>query len=161
MDETPQIRILDKSRDFGTLHGDRGQGDPDHGVHFMQDGLPLDAQGFLVAHHATLQGESKEATKLRELAERKLKRAIKVQQRIEDEGSGAEDDEGGDGDAPINLEAWARGTERVEWNDVTQTIAQRYKKRVGSKVDALEFLIEEKVVAFDQLSPAHQKILRS
>lgn len=165
MEEHPQIRLLDKSRAFSTIHGERGPSDPDHGVHFLQDGLPLDAQGFLVAHHQDLQGETKQAIKLREIAARKLEKAAKAQQKVDkaergESGEASDDEEGAADDEPVNLEAWARGEQRVEWNDVTQTIAQRYKKRVGSKLDALEFLIEEKVVSFDMLSPQHQKLLR-
>lgn len=166
--EISEVRILDKSRDYGTVHGDRGPGDPDAGVHFVQDGLPLNAQGHLVVDHVSLQGETKQAIKLREIAERKLKKATKVQQRVEaKESDVASEDDGvideGDPDDqdPVNLDAWARGEQRVEWNEVTQTIAQRYKKRVNSKIDALEFLIAEKVVSFEQLSPPHQKLMRN
>ena len=165
MTETPQVRVLDRSRSYSTVHGERPPGDPHAGVHFYQDGLPIDAQGFLVANHPDLQGDGKQATKLREIAERKLRKGIKQAKRDEVSETDApvevdEDDGEIDDDQPVNLEAWARGEQRVVWGEVTQAIARRFSRRVASKKDAIEFLVAEHVVAADQLSAEHQKLLR-
>lgn len=161
--ENPQVRLLDKSRSHATVHGERGPDDRDAGVHFVQDGLPLDAQGFLVEGHHSLQGETKQATKLREIAERKLKKAMKSKQRESQEpsepGEEVSQDEDEDDDASINLEAWLRGEQRVEWNEISQTIAARYKRRVTSKKDAVEFLVAEKVIAVADLSREFKKFV--
>ena len=165
---SPQVR-MDKSREYSTVHGERPPDDPHAGIHFYQDGLPFDAHGILVADHPELQGDSKQATKLRELVERKMKKASKVAAVEEKSPNALADDDEPEDDQepevdetePVNLEAWARGEQKVIWNEVSQAIARRFSRRVGGKKDALEFLIEEKVVMLSNLSVEHQKLVRS
>src|SRR3954467_2441031 len=130
MTASPRVRILDKSQEFATVHGERSPTDPHASVYFYQEGLPLDAQGFLVANAPDLQGDSPQATRLRELAERKLKKASKAGAGDTAEGSGAlaaeDDHEEKPADEPVNLEAWARGEQHTKWLEVSQHIA-RYK----------------------------------
>lgn len=163
---SPQVR-MDKSREHSTIHGERTPDDPHAGVHFYQDGLPFDAQGILCADHRDLQGDSKQAVKLREIVERKMKKASKSQKIVDGEAPAApadDDDEPeapeADDNEPVNLEAWARGEQKVAWNDVSQAIARRFKRRVTGKLDAIEFLIEQKVIAKGALSAEHAKLFQ-
>lgn len=169
---TPQVR-MDKSREFSTVHGERTPDDPHAGVHFYQDGLPFDSLGILVANHPELTAETPQAQKLRDLVERKM-RKLNKQKVVEepapvaladdddddDATPKAKVDDDDDGDKPVNLEAWARGEQKVIWNEVSQAIARRFSRRVSGKVDALELLIDERVVALGALSPEHQKLLK-
>ncbi len=47
----------------------------------------------------------------------------------------------------------------MEWNDVTQEIARRYKVRKSKIKDAIEFLITEGVVPKAQVAPKFLKLL--
>lgn len=162
---------MDKSRSFSEVHGTRGPGDPHQHVHFYQEGLPYDAQGFLILDHHELKGDSKEAIKKRELATKKVKRAMADYSRKKaaaqaeggpemPRGIDDADDEEGDGEAPeINLAEWAAGRQAVEWNDVSNAIAGRFKKRVASIADAIIFLVEEGVLPMDAVARKYRKFL--
>lgn len=171
----PQVR-MDKSRDYATTHGERLPGDRDVDVHFTQDGLPFNAAGILLSEHPMMTAETPAGAKLRRKVERRLEKLAKAKPiaRASDTGAPADDDEDedrdddavhdeededDDGPPPVNLEAWAKGEEEVQWNEVTQAIARRYAKRVANKRDALELLIEERVVAVGALSVKHRKAL--
>lgn len=170
----PQVR-MDRSRDFATTHGERLPGDRDVDVHFTQDGLPFNSRGILLIEHPILTAETPEAAKLRRKVERRLEKLAKAKPiaRASDTDAPADDDEDEDrdeaerddededdeGPEPVNLEAWAKGEQEVQWNEVTQAIAQRYHKRVSNKKDALELLIEERVVSSGALSSKHRKTL--
>ena len=168
----PQVR-MDKSRDFATVHGERLAGDPHVGVHFYQDGLPFDSSGILVADHIDLTAQTPLAEKLRKRVARKLEKAAQVRPaRESDPSASADDDEDDetrvekdeeddedDRPQPANLEAWARGEVDVPWQEVTQAIAKRFSKRVSNKRDALELLIEERVVAVGALSVKNRRAL--
>ena len=173
----PQVR-MDKSRDYATVHGERLQGDRDVDVHFTQDGLPFNSRGILLSEHPMLTAETPEAIKLRRKVERKLKKLAEAkpvarasdapadddadedEDRPERDEDADEDDED-DRPEPANLESWAKGEVEVPWQEVTQAIARRYSKRVANKRDALELLIEERVVAVGALSPKHRKALEA
>lgn len=170
----PQVR-MDKSRDFATTHGERLPGDRDVDVHFTQDGLPFNSRGILLSEHPILTAETPEAAKLRRKVERRLEKLAKAkpiarasdtdapadddEDEDRDEAERDEEDEDDDGPQPVNLEAWAKGEEEVQWNEITQAIAARYHKRVSNKKDALELLIEERVVSSGALSAKHRKTL--
>jgi hypothetical protein len=168
---------MDRSKDFSTVHGERAPGDPDAKTHFLQNGLPFDINGHLLFDHADFElakGDdcSKQAKKLRDLAELKLKKASKGKPVVPSsdtdapseagEEVGAQTDIDDDDEAEpeeVNLEAWMRGEAEYQWNLVTQQIARRYKRRVSNKGDAIEFLFKEKLVPKSEISRAFQKFL--
>lgn len=171
MTETPEVLVrMDKSRTFSTIHGDRLEGDVHQHVHFYQDGLPFDARGVLIPDHPDV-AKSK---KLQELVERKMKKAAQAKpvarKPAADELPGDDEDdadrEEGEGDEedgdlePINLTDWAKGLQRLEWQLVTNAIAQRFHVRVGSKLAAIELLLKESVVSKGDLSAEHAKLVR-
>lgn len=165
MSEQQQVEVrMDKSRDYATVHGERTAGDPHATVHFTQNGLPFNAQGVLIPDHPDFEPESPKpsarAIKLREQAEKLMARAIKSA-RPKVEGDADEVDNDGDGadDGPANLETWAKGLTRVPWNEVTQAIANRFSKRVSNKRDAIDLLVQERVVARGDLSDEHRKLI--
>lgn len=148
----PKVR-MDRSRDYSTIHGERTPGDRHAAVHFYQDGLPFDSQGFLIVEHPDVLDNPK----LIELVDRKLKKAAKA--KVEAPGDDA-DAPSDDGPADVNLEAWARGEQQVAWQEVSNAIGKRFTRRVQSKAAAIEFLVDEKVVRYDDLSPEHQKLVK-
>jgi hypothetical protein len=161
--QAPVVR-MDKSRDFATCHGERTPGNSHVGVHFYQNGLPFDAQGVMVADHPDFEPESekpsKQAILLRERAEKLMAKAIKsAKPKVEGEAAEDGNDDSGASDGPANLETWARGETRVQWNEVTQAIAKRFHVRVSSKAAAIELLVQERVVAIGDLSDEHRKLL--
>lgn len=171
MTETPQVR-MDKSRTFSTVHGDRLEGDPHQFVHFYQDGLPFDAKGLLIADHPDVERNPK----LKTLAERKMEKAAKAKPVArkpaadelagdDEDGDDADREEGDDdgdsaNDEPINLTDWACGRQKLEWQLVTNAIAQRFHVRVGSKTHAIELLLKEGVVTKGDLSREHAKLVQ-
>jgi hypothetical protein len=170
----PKIK-MDKSRSFSTIHGVRGPGDPHQNVHFAQDGLYYDAQGHLVIEHPDYEGDSPHHEKLRRALAKKIERhmrdagkrhAAAIQEGGPDMPRGIDDlddDEAAEGDGdelePINLTEWAAGRQQVEWNDITQAIAQRFKKRIASIADAIPFLVTEGVVPRDQVAKKYKRYL--
>lgn len=160
---------MDRSRAYGEIHGDRGPDDKYRAVFFTQDGLRFDAQGFLLADHPDHLVGGPAGDKLRELIERKLKKAASLAAkqpapRSASEGGGDDESEDQDSDGgedqllePINLEAWLRGEQQVEWQEVTQEISRRYKRRISKIDDAIPFLVSEGVVPKGQLARKFQK----
>lgn len=172
----PKVR-MDRSRAFATVHGDRAPGDRHAAVFFYQDGIPADAGGFFIFDHPDLLKPGADADKARKAAERKIKKALaqqakeparKVVSKVVDDDDDAgdagdasadadDDDEDDDLLEPINLEAWLRGEQDVEWQEVTQEIARRYKVRKSNIADAVEFLVKEGVVPKAQLRKKFQR----
>ena len=168
----PKVR-MDKSRAFSTIHGDRVPGDPHCGVMYRQDGIPCDAEGYFLFDHPDLQKRGPEGDKLRKVAAKKIERQLKIDAkkpppvvRAESDDDDEEDvDDAEDGEKeeelldPINLEMWLRGEQEVEWQEVTQEVARRYKKRIAKMGDAVEFLVKEGVVPKAQLRKSFQKFV--
>lgn len=170
----PKVR-MDKSRAFSTVHGDRPPSDRNARVFFFQDGLPVDASGYFMFDHPDMIEPGPEGDKRRKMAERKIKKALAQQAKQpvraaplpsdddEEDGDDAADRvEAADDDAeqelePINLDAWLRGEQQVEWQEVTQEIARRYKKRISKMEDAVAFLVKEGVCPKGQLKRQFQK----
>lgn len=112
-----------------------------------------------------------EGDKRRKLAEKKIARALAQAAKAppkpppsradadndEDEDEAEATNEEEDLLEPINLEAWLRGEQQVEWQEVTQEIARRYKRRVAKIEDAITFLVKEGVVPKAQLKKQFQK----
>jgi hypothetical protein len=153
--QPPKVR-LDKSRTFSTVHGDRPAGDPHANVSYYQDGLPYGGDEVLVSDHPEVQADPKK----KELAERLLKRATKQAKNkvstMANSGGpvSVATEEGG-----VNLSAWARGEQDVVWQELVNAISARFSVRVGGKHAALELLLEEQVVTFDDLSVEHKSII--
>lgn len=152
--QPPKVR-LDKSRAFSTVHGDRPTGDPHAAVFYYQNELPYGADEVLLPDHPEVQGNPK----LKDMAERLLKRAAKAAKGkpstlANSGGAATPGDEGG-----INLSAWARGEQDVVWQELVNAISARFSVRVGGKLAALELLLEEQVVTFDDLSVEHKSII--
>jgi hypothetical protein len=165
MSQEQEVQVrMDKSRDYATVHGERIPGDPHAAVHFTQNALPFDAQGILITDHPVfepgIEKPSKHAITLRDRAEKLIAKAIKsAKPKVEGETAEVEDDDGGADNGPANLETWARGESKVPWNEVTQAIAKRFSRRVSNKHDAIELLVEDRVVARGDLSDEHRKLL--
>lgn len=161
----PVIIRMDRSRDFGTVHGDRPAGDPHARVHFYQGGLPFDAAGVLLKDHPEIeQDEKKQAKVLRLLAKAEKARAQAPgddpdgEDQDEDEDHDADED---DAPAPFTLANWAAGRTDVPWQQVTDAITRKFSKRVQDKRSALEMLIAEGVVTMGALSAKHRAIVQS
>lgn len=154
--------FLDNTKDYSTIHGERGPSDPHYGVCFIQNGLPFDAEQKLMADHAMIRDNPKAKIAI----EKMVKRAEKLAARraiVDDEDAEAEsaEDIEDDGEGEINLKAWAMGTKQYRWQLVTDTIVLKYQRRVTSKRDALETLIAEGVVQPGQLSRQHRTALQT
>jgi len=150
--------FLDNTKDFSTIHGERGPSDPHYGVCFIQNGLPFDAEQKLMANHAMV----RDNPKAKAIIEKMVKRAEKLAARRaavkddEDHDDDSAADVEDDGDGEIDLKAWARGAKQNRWQLVSDAIVLRTQRRVTSKRDALETLITEGIVQPGQLSPEHR-----
>lgn len=155
----PVVR-MDRSRDFGTVHGEKLPGDRHAKVFFYQDGLPFNAEGILVVDHLDITEDPAKQAKVQKLLARSAKLLEAARgERDEDDDDEDEEDEEKDDKSPINLEQWARGEQKLQWQLVTNAIAQRFAVRVSDKRSALELLIAERVVSKGQLSREHQRLL--
>lgn len=168
----PKIR-MDKGREFATVHGERAPDDPFKKVHFMQDGLPHDAHGILILDHPMLTDGSEEAEQLREIAGKRIKRQLRLDAKAAEAAArrlaGADDEDGeeagtdadDEADEPeeINLSMWLRGEQDVVWNEISQHIARKYKKRVNSIADAVVFLVKEGVAPSNAVAKKFKKFL--
>jgi hypothetical protein len=157
--QTPVAR-MDKSMPYGEVHGERVPDDRHANVHFFQNGLPFNAQGVLLHDHPDVERDPK----LKALAALMLKKASKKKVSAPGDDAAADpdadpDDNDGVDNDPVNLSEWAKGQQRVEWQNVSDAIAARYKKRIGNKREALEFLIEQRAVSMAELSAEHKKQL--
>jgi hypothetical protein len=167
----PRVR-MDRSRAYSTIHGERGPGDKHAGVMFRQDGIPADASGYFIFDHPDMLEPGPEGDKRRKAAAKKIERArvqaakappppppSRADADSDDDEEVATDADGEEEGLlePINLEEWLRGEQQVEWQEVTQEIARRYKKRVAKIEDAVAFLVKEGVVPKAQLKKAFQK----
>lgn len=164
----PPVVRMNKSLDYATVHGDMVPGDPDMLVRFVQDGLPFDANGKLLLNHHSIQGDERLQKKVEKLLLQAMKRQAanpgdadpedrdEIEENLDD--TFADDDD--DDKRPLELAAWAAGTEQYPWQDITNAIASRYAKRVMNKKGALELLIEERVVSAGALSKAHRRLLQ-
>lgn len=158
----PPVIRMDRSRDFGTVHGDRPHGDAHYKVAFYQDGLPYDPQGLLMLDHPDIVGSEEKQAKVMRLIERSKKLLEKARGERDEDDEDEDEDEDGDGEdkTPIDLKSWARGEQKLQWQLVTNAIAQRFAVRVSDKRGALELLIVERVVTRGQLSREHQRLLQ-
>ena len=160
----PRLR-MDRSKDFSTIHGERTPDDPHARVHFYQDGLPFDSQGYYLT--GFLDDSSDPDGRLRALVERRL-RKLEGQTLPADADAEALDAEiakagakGGAGQGDdVNLESWARGEAQYIFGEVRTAIRKRFGQVVKDQKGAIELLaIDEKVVPEDQLAPAFKLLI--
>jgi hypothetical protein len=156
---------MDRSKDFSTIHGERTPDDRHARVHFYQDGLPFDAQGFYL--DGFLDDSSDPDGKIRALAERRL-RKLEGQALPADADAEALDEElakagakGGAGQGDdVNLEAWARGEAQYIFGEVRAAIKKRFGQVVKDQKGAIELLaLDEKVVPEDQLALPFKQLI--
>jgi hypothetical protein len=160
MSASPKKLRMDRSRPFGTIHGERTPGDKYALAHFSQDDIFFDAQGLHI-------DELVEDDKVRALVDRRLKRAAKP---ADDAGGSDEDDADpgepkppGSDSSPddVNLEAWLRGEAKYQWFAITKRVRERFSQNITKQVDMIEFLVmDEKVIPVDQLDPALAELLK-
>jgi len=155
--------FLIETIDHSTVHGERPPGDPDHGLCYVQNGLPFDAEKKLMRGHRMVTQNPKAAAAIakmearaRKVAERNAAKAAEEEPEDDDELDAADDGEEG-----INLKAWAMGSKKYLWQLVSDTIVLKYAKRPMNKRDALETLISEGVVQPGQLSAEHKRALNT
>lgn len=171
----PVVR-LDKSRPFGTCHGDRVPEDPLYRVAFWQGGkigketitLPFDSNGELVeddnkdAPWKGVNSEEKPVTyyplwtpKMRKFLELKLK---KLADRQADEQEIEEED--GDPTAAVDLAAWLRGQANYDWPMLVAACAKKHGIKFNSKAQMVtDLVIDLSLVKEDELTPAFRKML--
>jgi hypothetical protein len=151
---------MDRSKYYTTVHGEREPGDPHAGVVFMQDGLPFDGDGVLMDERLSLICSDAEQAHAERLRERAAKAAERKSKPADDEGG--DDGEVGEKDPnSVNIEAWLRGEQKVEWFALAAAIRSRYHKGVNNRRNALIFLVEEeKVLPLSQLAPEHAAVLQ-
>lgn len=156
---------MDRSKDFSTIHGERAPSDPHARVHFYQDGLPFDSQGFYLA--GFLDDSNDPDGRLRALVERRL-RKLEGQALPADADADALDDQltksgakGGAGQGDdVNLEAWARGEAQYIFGEVRAAIKKRFGQVVKDQRGAIELLaLDEKVVPEDQIALPFKQLL--
>jgi hypothetical protein len=162
MSASPKKLRMDRSRPFGTIHGERTPGDKYALAHFSQDGIFFDAQGLHI-------DELVEDDKVRALVDRRLKKSSKPAADGDAGGSDetdtdpAETKPAGSDSAPedVNLEAWLRGEAKYPWFAITKRVRERYSQNISKQVDMIEFLVmDEKVIPIDQLDPALAELLK-
>lgn len=170
---TPRLR-MDRARYYSTVHGERVPDDRHAGVHFYQDGLPFDAQGFFVPD--ILDDKNDPGGKARALYERRLKKLAGKGAAPADADAGADDgsdpaDAAADADDPatvlkddddINLEAWLRGEAQYQFFVVKAAVRKRFHQNLSDQRSIVQHLVEEeKVIPIGQLSAHNRKLLES
>jgi hypothetical protein len=156
MASTPKLR-MDRSRPYGSVHGERAPGDAHQNVHFYQDNLPFDAQGFLVYDAITDENAKK-------LADRKLKKlVVKPADEDGDDGADEADASSSSSDAApaasgtsgdVNLDAWLRGEANYQWAKITKTVRERYHQNISKQADMVAFLVlDEKIIPENEVAP--------
>jgi len=171
--QPPKIR-MDRARSFATIHGDRPPDDRHARIHFQQDGLFFDAGGILILDHPDYREDTREAAELRRRLEKKIRQHMaKASKQVAaapaavdqedghalDAAGDDEDDDEEEAQEPINLSSWVRGEQAVEWQEITQEIARRYKKRIASISDAIPFLVKEGVCPPNEVAKKFKKFL--
>lgn len=156
---------MDRSRDHATVHGERPADDPHVNVHFMQDGMPFDARGYLIYDLITEE-------KIKAIADRKLKK-LKASPSTADEDTGAPDDKTPDDKpaddepspsadtADVNLEAWLRGEVSYPWFMVKKAVRDAHSTNIAKTADMVEFLVHDlKIIPREQVSPELRQLLK-
>jgi hypothetical protein len=144
-EQSKLVLKLDKSRYFSTVHGEATQG-----LAYVQDGLPFGHDHVLLDAQLTADQQA--------LVKKKLARLSKfAQPGSNDEGqtgSAQKAEKDSEIDENVNLLEWAKGELRYEPNVIFKEMKARYSKVFTTVREAAEFLIDEKVVSMEEVSPA-------
>lgn len=158
---------MDRSKYFSTIHGERTPSDEYRQAHFAQDGLYFNAAGHLILELVPEDKKAAVEARLRKInkdapAQAAPAVAQKTSEIADDDDAGDDDEDVVSDDGPseeVNLEAWLRGEQQVQWFKVAAAIRDRYKKQVNNSADAVVFLVEEGVVPADQVGDKLKKHL--
>jgi hypothetical protein len=172
---------LDRSRPYGSCHGERMPDDPHYHVHFWQGGmmgghrvlLPFDAHGNLVpddGQRVVKQGLNADAKPIeykplyddnmrKYLMAKKTKMqalsTIPSQTAIVEDGDKNDDEEVTSTDDDVNLEAWLRGETTYLAGKVRDAYAKRFHKRTNELREIfIDLVLDEQIIPEDQVSPA-------
>lgn len=171
----PVVR-LDKTRPYGTCHGDRVPEDPMYRVAYWQGGkigkdvitLPFDSEGELIeddqkdAPWKSTDSEGKPVTyyplwndKMRKFLALKIK---KLAEKQADEEEITEDE--GDPTAAVDLKAWLRGDVKYDWPILVAAGKKKHGINFNSKSQMVtDLVIDLELVKEEELAPHHRKLL--
>lgn len=147
---------IDRSRDFATIHGERGPDDTHRLAFFKQDKFYFDADGCIILDLVPEELRESVEAKIRKMNNGLLPSEVKEPASDDDKQAGGTDTDNNSGEsdpnAEVNLELWLRG-ETYPWFAVAKAIRERYKKAITKAEDAVLFLvIDEKVVPVEELA---------
>ena len=151
---------LDRSRDFGTIHGDH-----EHGAQFAQDGFFFDAHDRLIegaldedavkrlaelSKTAEAIEEAKAAFRklMPNLSDEQVNKAINVENM---KPANPNDEE-------IDLVAWANGSKTYLFGRVTKLIREQFNISPANKLQALEILAENGIIPPRSQTPTNPSL---
>lgn len=171
----PLIRI-DRTRPMSTVHGDRTPDDPHYRVHFMQQGLPFDANGRLIPDDGKTEPfkglvEGVVTTfhplytpAMRELVQKKLDR-LKKGIPVQPEELDPELDPEGELQAAsedVNLESWLRGEAQYPAGLIFAACKKRFHKNHVTLRSVIDDLVnEEKIIPEADVATSLLRLLDS
>ncbi len=167
--------VMDASRPYSEVRGERMQDDPLYGVCFRQDGLPFDAQGNLVPDDGAkdvrlgeVDGQKVKyfplyTDEMRARVDRKkeiLERGNAKMAALEEEQEKASPEQR-EAANEINLAAWLRGVAKYEPHEVFAAVKNRYGVNARKKVDVLDALLALKppLVNPEEWAEEHKRVL--
>ncbi len=175
---TPITLRLDRSKKYSEVRGERQPDDPHYGVHFIQDGLPFNAGGDLIADngksgpykglnldgkeiiHQPLYDDAMRAkVKLKLERQAKLARGARLaEEPVVDELSEEEEKEAAA--AEINFESWLRGEVEYEPFMLYAAAKTRFGSRYTKLCDLIEDLVEDhKLIPIEMLASSRARVL--
>lgn len=180
---------LDKSKPYGTCHGERVPDDPHYRVHFWQGGrmnghhitLPFDVDGELVPDDGKtepyqgmgLRGDGSSGpvtyqplyTKaMREYLAAKLKKVAAVAAagvpEIEEPGDSEPDENGAAPEDEVNLVDWLTGKAKYQPHLLRAAIQKRFSRKHTKTAEmVIDLVLDEKLVPEDQVCAELAKYL--
>lgn len=138
--QAPKRDVLDRSKTYGTVHSSAKNKNK---AKFWQGGRHYDALGVRIM----IPGDEEHEAKLAEERQRTAQeRAQRLRERAVAVEKGMPDPEDLNDPDAINLTLWGEGEVDYLFSYVRKTIEQRYHKVVHNIANAVDFLIEEKVI---------------
>lgn len=165
--EIPLVR-LDRTKPYGTIHGDRTPEDPHYRCHYWQRGLPFDAQGILVPDDGKTQpwtamgSDGKPIVHqplynkdMRAEVERRIARMLRSQKDADAERTTqVPAEEPIDPAEDVNLESYLRGEVDYPFFQLKKACEARFHKKYNRLRTIIEDLVyEEKVIPESQVAP--------
>jgi hypothetical protein len=165
---------LDKSRAFGTVHGDRQVDDPLYRVRYYQGGFPFDTDGILVpddGQRGLKEGMDQDGRKvfypplysepLRVLLNKKLERLLKSSKaQIEPEDDEEIVDAEDFSEEDVNLEAWLRGDVKYPPHQIYKACRKRYSKNHTSIRSVVnDLVLDEELIPENEVAPELARLL--